>query len=123
MLTIDEFIAQTANDPVPVSAYVNEPLFKTLYVRSFVRIFDGAPVRFIVLANMTVEQQHQGQGVFSRLIDRIRMAYPHLAIYVENVIDTRFQQHLTGRGFAIHMVGYPPSFFVLPGQPIVHIAK
>ncbi len=92
--TLDEFITAARGNGRNRN-WVSEPKFESLYVRYGGRYIQGYPYGDVLdIANVTVEEEHRGQGVFSALIARLRKDYPDMSLYVENAMDIRFQNHL-----------------------------
>lgn len=64
------------------------------------------------IANITVEPDKQGTGVFTRFVSRVRKEYPRVTLYVESVLEPRFGQKLLKMGF--DPVNENPDSYVLP---------
>lgn len=64
------------------------------------------------LANIEVQADKCGQGIFTNLINRLRKTYPDLHIFVENT-HARFGRHLLKMGFVVtdEMPGAEGTFF------------
>lgn len=103
-MTLDEFIesslARLKDVGRPSNAYVEEAGWDALYVRLTKRHIDGIIYEPVLdLANLVVEEELRGTGLFTRLVERIRKTWPDLHIYVESVLEPRFDRHLTKEGY------------------------
>lgn len=81
-------------------AYIQEPGFEALYVRYCTRNVNG--VRYsntFDIANVAVEEDIRGTGVFTRFVEKLRREYPSMNLYVENALHPRFQRGLLKMGF------------------------
>lgn len=99
--TLDEFIIlHRDSDKIyhRRNEWVDEAKFESLYVRygaRYIRL-ENSPDDPIIyegvldIANVTVEEQHRGQGVFTNLIARLQKNYPGMHIFVE-IAAPRFQ--------------------------------
>lgn len=93
--TLDDFIKQGGFR----SAYVNEPNWKSLYVRYGPKyVLEGYYTDVLTFANIELKRQYRGKGVFTDLIKRIRETYPQVSIFVE-ITHPRFGAHLEKLGF------------------------
>ena len=108
---LDDFIAQALTKQWPANAYVKEPGFSSLYVRIAKRYIDGEMQTTIDLANMTASRP--GKGAFTKLVERLRAQYG-LIIYVECVLNPRFEAKLVRMGFVQHTQHDPSSYYLLP---------
>lgn len=100
--TLDEFITRGVNNKFrfPINNWVLEPKFESLYVRYGTKCIDWKFYEGVLdIANVTVEPELQGTGVFTALITRLRKTYPELHIYVEIAQQKRFQDFLVKVGF------------------------
>jgi hypothetical protein len=96
--TLDEFIAAYGPHRYPSNLYVRQRGFKHLYVRMNPRWWNNVwqdPT--LDLANFEVRQP--GKGVFTALVADLRQRYPALTLYVESVLNPRFQTKLIALGF------------------------
>jgi GNAT superfamily N-acetyltransferase len=114
-MTLDQFIQDARSRRTVASrAHVDEPYFETLYVRLTRRHIDGSehwPV--LDLASLSVHEAHRGQGRFTKLVERIRTQHPMLHLFVENVMEPRFQEYLARCGFAVVEPRLnPPCYFM-----------
>ncbi len=101
--TLKEFL-----EGVQRNAYITYPGFASLYVRHTQRFgFETLDV-----ANLTAKQP--GRGSFTRLIKHVRKTYPRMGIYVECVLNDRFEVKLLAMGFARCDVGMSACFFLSP---------
>jgi hypothetical protein len=96
-MTLDEFIQNTKF--FPNSAWVKEIGFSGLYVRKTQRVLDGMLYNNVLdLANISASKP--GNGAFTKLVERLCKEYPHLTLYVENVMEPeRFGRKLIELGF------------------------
>lgn len=101
MTTLKSFLAGPKRN-----AYIKYPGFNFLYVRHTKRF--GCEV--IDLANL--EAKEPGRGAFARLVKHIRKTYPHLGIYVECVLNERFEGRLLAMGFARRDEGLSACFYL-----------
>ena len=110
MQTLDEFITRTSKGDLPFNAYVNAPGFATFYVRRSSRVLDGELVDHVLdLAN--IEAEVPGNGAFTKLTTSlIKRGIP---LYVENVLNSRFDKKLLSLGFTRLDSPGAPSFFKL----------
>ena len=109
--TLDEFLAQGKN-AWPKNSWVKEPGFKNLYVRISKRSLEGRLRPMIDLADITASRP--GKGTFTRLVERLRVQYPMMGIYVESVLEPRFAVMLVNRlGFKANLTD-GRSFYLLP---------
>lgn len=96
----------------PPNSYVLFPGFEELYVRKFVR--HGFPT--IDIANVTALKP--GNGAFTFLVRHIRERYPDRGIFVESVLNERFEGKLRAMGFECTNPGFGPGkgscFFLSP---------
>lgn len=103
MTTLKSFL----EGPRP-NACIDYPGFNFLYVRHTKRF----GIEVIDLAN--IEAKEPGRGAFARLVKHIRKTYPHLGIYVECVLNERFEGKLLAMGFARHDEGLSFCFYLSP---------
>jgi hypothetical protein len=91
--TLDEFIA--SKHP---NSYVEEPGFKSLYVRNTQRCLAGNFYQDVLdIANVTVRVQKQ--GTFTNLIKRLQQQYSTKVLFVENVMVPPLAFSLPRLGF------------------------
>jgi hypothetical protein len=90
------------------NAYIKYPGFNFMYVRHTKRF----GIEVIDLANL--EAKEPGRGSFARLVKHIRKTYPHLGIYVECVLNERFEGKLLAMGFTRCDVGMSACFYLSP---------
>ena len=89
--TIDEFLTWT----FPCNSYVDHPGFESLYVRSskvHIHLEGQAYWCEPVLQIGSVDATDPGNGAFTALVEFL--VERDLAVYVENVHNTRFQRKL-----------------------------
>lgn len=100
METLDKFLKRANRDRrFPTNAYVEEPGWDHMYVRSGPRIALGRKFEPVLdLANIQVREGLRGQGIFTRLVERLRREYPELHLFVENT-HFRFGRKLLELGF------------------------
>ena len=93
MITLDDFIRQHIRSlNICHNSYVHAPGFSTCYVRMGPRFLDVVRHPVLDFANIAVRQP--GHGIFTRLVERLRLTYPELCIYVECVHNPRFATYL-----------------------------
>lgn len=101
--TLEQFISGARRN-----AYIRYPGFASLYVRHTKRFgFDTLDV-----ANL--EAMHPGRGAFTHLVNHVRKTYPSMGIYVECVLNERFEVKLLAMGFARRDSGLSACFFLSP---------
>lgn len=111
-MTLDEFISWSSRRWLN-NAYVEEPGFKSLYVRLNMRYVQGKKQRVLDLAN--AEAEHPGKGAFTRLVSRLRHDYPHLGLYAESVLNVRMRPKLLSLGFVyVGPCEESPCYFLAP---------
>lgn len=78
-----------------------------VYVRATKRYLEGVQKNTLEIGS--VEVQNRGEGVFSRWLPEFEAQAKHFGrvVYVENVLDERFQQFWVRRGY--RPVGNPPD--------------
>ncbi len=110
-MTLEEFLSR--GHRWPSNSYVDEPGFKSLYVRLSMRRIHGASYQAIDLAN--AEAVTPGAGAFTKLIYTIMDKYPHLGIFAESVLNERLRGKLGRMGFEYvgpHLDS--PNYFLFP---------
>jgi hypothetical protein len=93
--TLEEFMAMVR---WPLNAFVAEPGFEELYVRKSVRMLGGEPRKVLDIAR--VKAWDPGKGTFTRFSERMLSMGRHL--YVESVMNPRFERKLLDLGFTQH---------------------
>jgi hypothetical protein len=106
-MNLDEFIIQALQNGT-YNAYVDEPGFDTLYVRVAKRYIDNVYIQTIDLANIIAS--NPGEGMFSKLVIKLRNKYPDLTIFVECVLTSRFANKLISMGF-VEVKNQPSNFY------------
>jgi GNAT superfamily N-acetyltransferase len=108
METLDQFIQRAKKKRFPTNAYVDEPGWDHLYVRYGPRIELGRRLEpTLDMANIQVLEDRRGQGIFTRLVTRLRHEHPDLHLFVENT-HYRFGRHLEAMGFVdVTLEQYP----------------
>lgn len=102
--SLDRFLARGFGN-----AWVTEPGFASLYVRLSARAINGRRYDGVIdLASMTAKRP--GSGNLTRLIARLRLAYPTHPIFVENAINPRLPGKLLSLGFVEVEESSPPCF-------------
>jgi hypothetical protein len=99
--------------------FLNERGFETLYVRvSFARILNGKRYNDVFdISN--IEASVKGKGRFTRMVERVRMRHPKLPIFVENVLNKRFDRKLKELGFTrCREYGSPYCYFLPPNKSL-----
>jgi hypothetical protein len=107
--TLDHFIGRMGSRwMTPNNAYVTEPGFSELYVRSGFHMIEGQVQHTLDIGRIRAE--HPGAGAFSSLMEKL--APLNIGIYVECVHNKRFAAKLLRMGFvrADHSEG-APSFY------------
>ena len=105
-MTLDEFIqdnlTRLVEHNLAARAHLKEPNFDALYVRLTRHYIGGVVYRPVLdIADVSVRKGHRGRGIFTDFLDRVRDTYPMLHLYVENVMNDRFQKHLERYGFTV----------------------
>jgi hypothetical protein len=118
-VTLDEFIKdgveRITQSNLASRAHIKEPNFAGLYVRLTRRYIDGAAYRPVLdIADVNVREACRGRGVFTAFLDRVRDRYPTLHLFVENVMEERFQKHLERYGFTVVEPRLDPPCYFLP---------
>lgn len=94
------------------NAWITHEGFAELYVRRTQR--HG----FVTLDLASLEAEEPGKGAFTALVKHVRERYPGLAIYVESVLNARFDAKLEKMGFECTLTHVPPGqgrcFFLSP---------
>lgn len=101
MITLDEFIQDNLLGIryMQRNQYVVEPGFEALYVRYTKRFYNRKWLEPVLdIANVSVEEDKRGTGIFTRLVESLRRNYPTLVLYVE-CATPRFYQMLLKIGF------------------------
>jgi hypothetical protein len=97
--TIDEFLKMARGRMFPTNSYVSEPGWDHLYIRYGPRAALGRVFRPVIdFANIQVAEEMRGQGVFMKLVKRLREEDPELHIFVE-LTHPRFGNYLVKKGF------------------------
>jgi len=120
-MILDEFIRESlvrvTEQNVASRAHIKEPNFDTLYVRLTRHYIDGVAYRPVLdIADVNVRENQRGRGIFTDFLDRVREQYPVLHLYVENVMEARFQKHLERYGFAVVEPRLDPPCYFLPAK-------
>jgi hypothetical protein len=117
-MNLDEFIAVASKKSYASNAYVDEPGFSALYVRLTKRYINDNFINTIDLANIAAE--NPGDGAFTRLVKRLKKQHPALTIYVESVLNPRFERKLLSMGFAEVPSYYGcHSYYLLPEKDLI----
>jgi hypothetical protein len=110
-MSIDEFLRSGLRN-----SHVREAGFSTLYVRYGERYLAGKKYKTLDLAS--IEATVPGTGAFKQLVWRLRTHYPHLALFVENVMVLQFEEGLERLGFkrepAYGSGSFASCFYMLP---------
>lgn len=118
-MTLDEFIlkglALQALTGASQRAHVARPGFSTLYVRISQRQLLGRLWK-PVLDLSSLEARKPGKGAFKKLFKHLRDKYKGLPLYVENVLNPRFEVGLRKMGFVDLGPDYSPCFFLPPEE-------
>jgi len=114
---IEEGVERVGRLNVASRAHIKEPDFVTLYLRVTRHYVNGVPYKPVLdIADVNVREDRRGRGIFTDLLDRIREAYPTLHLYVENVMEPRFQNHLERYGFVVVEPRLDPPCYFLPAR-------
>ena len=71
-----------------------------IYLRLGKRVIDNVTVRCLDIGNVGAEPQ--GQGHFTKLLTKLEQTEGWDVLYVENVLDPRFQKFFEKRGYQRH---------------------
>ena len=113
-MTLDEFIRNKIDGKTwPRNAYVDAPGFRSCYVRLTKRPIKGQ-VRDPVLDLANIEAEEPGKGAFSALVAQLRKDWPTLGLYVESVLNPRFETKLLEMGFEPVGPEAPRNFWMPP---------
>lgn len=113
MQTLDRFIMKRERK----NAYVSFPGFSHLYVRFTKRYIIGVNrVVSPVLDLANIEARKPGQGAFTLLFNHVRTTYPSMWIYVECVLNQRFEEKLLKMGFKLEQPNLTPSYYMPPAK-------
>ena len=98
MQTLDSFLENTIISGKCGNAYVTEQGWESLYIRVTQRYINGCIVKPVIdLAK--IEASEPGGGAFTKLVKKLRVKYPEAWIYVESVLNKRFEGKLVNLGF------------------------
>lgn len=115
VMKLDKFIADSMPQierQIASRQHVSEPGFNVLYVRITQRYFDGARAWPVLdIATVEVCEDQRGQGIFTRLLSRVRRTYPQLHLYVENA-EPRLARRLLQLGFRQYGTDEQRSYFL-----------
>lgn len=100
VVTLDNMLPLKGTSLFGVRHWIYYPHIQ-IYIRLNVKYFEGIVHNTIEIANVEVDEQHRGQGVFTEYYNKIvQIAKEHnRAICVENVLTPRFRQFFIDRGF------------------------
>jgi len=107
--TLEEFLVDPHRRPP--NAYVRHNGFRRLYVRWSQRSLGGTVYKSILdIAN--IEATKPGKGAFTKLVEDLHAR--NISLYVESVMNTRFEAKLLRMGFTQRpeQLG-APSFYLL----------
>lgn len=113
-MTLEEFIADAMpqiDRRISSRAHVREPGFDVLYVRVTQRYVEELITPVLDIATVQVCEEQRGQGIFTRLLARIRRTHPWLHFYVENA-EPRLAQYLLRLGFRQYGAEQQRSYFL-----------
>lgn len=102
--TLEEFIANKGG--FPTNSFVTEPDFEELYVRRSRRWFGNKMLEALDIARVTAWVP--GKGAWTRLSERLLAQ--GINLYVESVMNPRFEQTLLKQGFSPSETN-PASFY------------
>lgn len=88
-MTLEEFLQP---DQPYKNQWVKHPEFKSLYVRKGKSYGNAIQIA-------SIEARKPGKGAFTRLIAWLRENYPDRPIFLENILNERFEAHLMKVGF------------------------
>jgi len=120
-VTLDEFIrdglVRVTQSNLSSRAHIKEPNFDVLYVRLTRHYIGDTAYRPVLdIADVNVREDRRGRGIFTDFLDRVRDTHPTLHLYVENVMNPRFQKHLERYGFAVVKPRLDPPCYFLPAK-------
>lgn len=105
--TLEKFLESSDRN-----AWVTHEGFSELYVRRTQR------KGFVTIDLANFSALEPGKGAFTALVKHLRKRYPGLAIYVESVLNARFDAKLVRMGFECTLDGIEPGhgrcFFLSP---------
>jgi GNAT superfamily N-acetyltransferase len=71
-----------------------------VYVRHAKRMVDGKLVEMFDIASIEVVDGHRGQGIFTSFLNAAEeLILPDKIIFIENVLDPRFQEFFRKQGY------------------------
>lgn len=103
--SLDGFLKRAlgSKPPIPTQAEIQADGFLLLCVRISQRLVEleqlHDPWVYPVLDIYKVEVKTKGIGTFTRFLDTVRLGYPNLPIFIEEVFETRFAEYLKRNGF------------------------
>lgn len=111
MTTLTAFLAKEPPKVFARRAWVRHPGFAALYVRRGARLLGGM-MYADVLDLASLESRIPGTGAFTRLIEWLRDQHPTQPVYIESVLEPRFQRKLVFMGFKRQPGIEPPCYYV-----------
>jgi len=113
--TLNEFLTSVDVRSWPNNAYVEYPGMQDLYVRFGPKYIHGVIHKQVLqIANATAVVR--GAGTFTRLLFDLHVR--GYLLYAENVLNERLAAKLLRMGFAQEVDRVPPSFFLMPTDPL-----
>lgn len=94
-MTLNEFL----ENPYLRNAWLREP-FMDVYVRRGAHCLGDKHSDTFDIANVSVDDLKRGTGVFTAFLERVEEL--GLPVFVENVLDDRFQMFFLKRGYLVH---------------------
>lgn len=76
----------------------------SVYVRKGIHTIDGQTINTFDIANVSVQLEHQRQGIFKKFISRVENS-TELPIFIENILDAWLVTFFKRRGYIVFYVG------------------
>jgi N-acetylglutamate synthase-like GNAT family acetyltransferase len=81
------------------SLWVVEGSLKIYFRAGYARRLGDQTVKVLDIASVEVLESSRGQGLFTAALDKIEALRPREGLFVESVLDKRFQDFFTRRGY------------------------
>jgi hypothetical protein len=103
-MNLHEFLSSNKRN-----AWIEEPGLE-IYVRRTIRFLGSRKVEILDIANVSAEKP--GQGYFTEFLSHAEVITNSLgiSIYIENIMDERFEHFFIKRGYKKVTKEYPPSY-------------
>ena len=112
---IENMLKKAENSKRPINDYVgNEDLMA--YVRVTKRYIEGEMVKTLEIANVSVDEDLQGRGIFKKflqIIETLAKKYERM-VYIESVLNDILINKLPSYGYTQLENSNPPSFIKTP---------